>query len=651
MKSIKKVMCAPRHKWLVKDIGCKNMTFNNIDKYSLTLKLIIFLTPLLFLFGLIVPYVFGYISYSIYSLYITIPLIFAIVIFYLVRNKKDIIFEFNNKYLYIFDVLYSLIYLISIIILLHYDIRITLYFIFLDCLFIIILIKILFFNDLEYNKYVIMFQIIIFFMNLSYGISLKYPQFIGRGDTIYHSWYIKLLIEGGWNNRTIISSYYRFPLWHLFVSAVSIITKIDTEPYKIMFLLNGIINSSIIIISYYISKFLFIKEKIAYLTSLLLCIYPSFIVNTIQALPRAINGSLIAVVLFLLLKRDYTVFKVLVLFIGLSMILFHHASMISVLVIYSIMFSLQFFYSIKDEDQIIDLRYILIIMLCIMGYWFSYADFLLTDIMASLDISASAVYSSPSGFQIAEMLNFVQYSPYIFFTTISLLALLWYGYYGDRVKILGVVGFGLLALSIPNPLSSVYSRYTTLIFNRLMEYTSVFIIIITSYGLFYVFQKVSKSIKIIFIVFMFLTCILSIDNDFTASDNPLIKRDFYTYYLSNPEISSIETLIKISNNNYLMSDYQIWRFIVHSNYSYKSHLLEVDYNHTVFFKERYMDLIVIRESELQKRSLNLFATNEYIRDPSWVEGRLVYLFYDEQVFDTLNTYNRNYDNGNVVAYN
>ena len=62
-------------------------------------------------------------------------------------------------------------------------------------------------------------------------------------------------------------------------------------------------------------------------------------------------------------------------------------------------------------------------------------------------------------------------------------------------------------------------------------------------------------------------------------------------------------------------------------------------------------MILIRESELRKRSLHLFATSEYKRDPAWNEGRFVYYYYDAQVFDTLNTYNRDYDNGGVVAYN
>jgi len=184
-----------------------------------------------------------------------------------------------------------------------------------------------------------------------------------------------------------------------------------------------------------------------------------------------------------------------------------------------------------------------------------------------------------------------------------------------------------------------------------MEYTSVFIIIIASFGLFYVHNKLGKKTKIVLMIFMFITCILSIQNDFTASDNPLIKRDFYNFYFSTQEIGSIETLCQMSSNRTLLSDYQTWRFIIHSNYYQKGDILEVDFNKTVFYRENNSEIIIIRENELQNRSLNLFATSRYMQDPGWNEGKFIYCHSDAEVFETLKTYNRNYDNGSVVSYN
>jgi hypothetical protein len=624
----------------------------NIDRYSLTLKFFLLAIPLLFLVGLFLPYIFGYVSYSIYSLYITIPLMMALLIFYIVRKKNESSFYIDNRYLNLFNIFYFIIYFISILLLLFYEIRINNYFVIMSILYTTLMVRILFFDELENYRYFILFQIVLFFMNLTYGITLKYPQFIGRGDTIFHGWFIENLIERGWSEVHTYSSYSKFPLWHIFVSSFSIITKINFKSYKIMFLVNGIINSSVLVITYYVSKTLFNNEKIAYLTSLLLCIFPNFIVITIQSIPRGINGGLIAGLLFILLNSEKITFKILSLLVGLTMILFHHVSMLSVLVIYSIIYVLQHFYNINKDDEIVNLRFMMIIVLSIIGYWISYADFLLPNIIESLNaIQSPITYSTPSTFQFNEVLNYVQFSPYIFLSTIGILAMLWLAHHENKVKLLGVTGLGLLAFSIPNPISSINNIFSTLVFNRLMEYTSIFIVIIAAYGLFYIFNKLNYKLRIIFLIFIFLTCMTSIKNDFTASDNPLVKRDFFTFYLTTPEIESVETLCEYTDKNYIMADYEFWRFIIHSIYDYKGHLLEVDYNHTVFFKERDIDLIVIREGELLRRSLHLFATSEYVKEPAWIEGSFVYCYYDAQVFDTVNIYNRNYDNGEVVSYN
>jgi hypothetical protein len=269
--------------------------------------------------------------------------------------------------------------------------------------------------------------------------------------------------------------------------------------------------------------------------------------------------------------------------------------------------------------------------------------------MESLNFQAISYSPVSSTLDLYEILNYVQFSPYIILTTIGILAILWFTLHEDRVKLLGIIGLGLLALSIPNPLFSIPNIFTKLIFNRFMEYTSVFIIITVSFGLFYIFNKLNTKMKIIFMSLIFVTCLLSIENDFTATDNPLFKRPFYTFYFNTPEMGSIDTLLKISKNSYLMSDYVMTRYIWH--YFDRGHLLEIDYSGSKFFKERDIDLIIIRESELQKRPLQLFVTPEFVNNPAWSEGDFIYFNYDAKVFENVNIYNRSYDNGYVITYN
>jgi hypothetical protein len=148
---------------------------------------------------------------------------------------------------------------------------------------------------------------------------------------------------------------------------------------------------------------------------------------------------------------------------------------------------------------------------------------------------------------------------------------------------------------------------------------------------------------------MFVTCLLSIDNDFVATDNPLFKRPFYTFYFDSPEIDAINTLSQITKGSYLMADYVMTRYIW--DYSDGGHLLEVDESGSNFFKERNIDLILIRQRELQKRPLQFFVTAEYNSNPAWSEGDFTYFNYGAKVFESVKIYNRNYDNGYVVTYN
>ena len=142
------------------------------------------------------------------------------------------------------------------------------------------------------------------FLNISYGITLKYPEFIGRTDLLAHSWYIDSLITSGKIDSSIFSYYANFPLWHIFISEVSIATNIGLNSYTIMFLITGLINASIIILVYYLINKLFKNELLSLLACLLLGIFPNYIINTIYSLPRGINGSLIAAVIFLLLSKE-----------------------------------------------------------------------------------------------------------------------------------------------------------------------------------------------------------------------------------------------------------------------------------------------------------------------------------------------------------
>jgi hypothetical protein len=620
-----------------------------IDGYSLTLKLILILIPILFIVGIIVPYALGLGTFAIYSLYITIPLTLSLLAYFLIKNRKEVSLEFSKRFKGLLEAAYVIIYPITICLLLFFEVRMTIYFVLISVLFTLVLLKILILKDTD-SKTILFLQIILLFLNIDYGTTLKYPQFIGRTDPIAHSWFIELLVQTGKINERVFQLYADFPLWHTFVASVVVLTKATIETYKMMYLLNGLINSCVIVIAFYVSKTIFKNDKIAFFTSLLLSIFPNFIVNTLQSIPRGINGSLIVVAIFLLLNSESVVFKGLSIIIGLFMILFHHASMVSIIIIYSLIFTLQLFFKNKSTEKITSLKMITIVTLATLSYWALYSNSLFTDILTSLNFGGTTSISTSSTLQLNEIFNYVQFSPYIFLTALGVVAIL-YLRLDKKALIIGLSGLGLLALSIPNPLSSISSVITRLVFNRFSEYTSIFIIVTAAVGLYYLLERTPKSMKLIIVALLMIACFISIDNDFTASDNPLIKRQFYSFYVSTPETTAVNTLTEISDGSFIMADYPMFRVITHSGTNQQAHLLEADRTGSTIFKVSERDIIFIRDSELAKRPLHLFVTAEYAEDPAWNEGSFVYFDATSPMFREIEKYNRSYDNGSVTAYN
>ena len=620
------------------------------NKFNLTTKLIIVLIAGIFLAGLIIPYLLGLEYYSIISLYISIPLIVGLILFYFLRIKTEKIYSINEKTSKYINLIFYMFYILSIGSLIYSDIRSLTYYFLIGILFTLILIQILFTTNLNEHKNIILLNIILLFLNISYGITLKYPEFIGRTDLLAHSWYIDSLITSGKIDPSIFSYYANFPLWHIFISEVSIATNIGLNSYTIMFLITGLINASIIILVYYLINKLFKNELLSLLACLLLGIFPNYIINTIYSLPRGINGSLIAAVIFLLLSKEKKSYQFFAYFIGLSMILIHHASMVSIIFIYSSIILLQWIYKIDRENKIMDIKFVIVITTTTIGYWILYTDQLIPLIVNSFVFRGfnlgGAVEAAPF---MSELLNYVPYSPFILFATLGILLLLRTNK-DYRAPILGLVGFGVIFLAIPNPVNSLNSVIARLVLNRFMEYTSVPIILVVAYGVYSVFRKSRKIFYPLLIVIMFTTCFLAITNDFTASDNPLVKRQFYTFYLSSEEIKSTQTLLKISDGGYLMSDYVITRYFKFSNNFNRSLLLEVDSQGSIFYKGGANNLMIIRENELSGRPLRFFVTSGYKPNLSWSEGDLVYTYNDAPLWNTLTGYNRGYDNGPVVAY-
>ena len=144
---------------------------------------------------------------------------------------------------------------------------------------------------------------------------------------------------------------------------------------------------------------------------------------------------------------------------------------------------------------------------------------------------------------------------------------------------------------------------------------------------------------------------LSISNDFNASDNPLIKRPFYTFYLTEEETASFKNIPNITEG-YVMSDYITTRYLMDSPFESKSQLLEVDRENMSFLRNSNHDILLIRQQELNKRPLKLYSSeiDKFKLNPGWVTS-LDYYYNDLPLWNNLENYSKIYNSGSVAGFN
>lgn len=150
-------------------------------------------------------------------------------------------------------------------------------------------------------------------------------------------------------------------------------------------------------------------------------------------------------------------------------------------------------------------------------------------------------------------------------------------------------------------------------------------------------------------VVIFLISIFSISNDFTASDNPIVERPFFTSYLSDQEITGFDFSTQ-HTNNYIMSDYVVTRYIFFSEYKNSAHVIEYDTTGGNFFKNNSEDIILIRSGELQNRPIKIILLDYSKFEDNYSWDELGYYYEDNSFKPALHKYSNIYSSKNINTY-
>lgn len=620
-----------------------------MDKYNISAKLIIITLPAIAIISLIMTVLFKQYNLFILGSYLAIPMILAPVIFKYTNDKNRQKILLNKSCFMIAIIIYFLFYGISLVLLKSFDTRPLSYYLLLSLMATIILIEILLFNESVNKTRIILLQIMILLLNVLWGVNLKYYFYIERTDPIVHTWYIKNLIASGYVT-SVFEIYQSFPLWHILCSIVNNIINLSLPIHKIMFINNGIIYLFIAPLVYVFSNFVFKKTKISLLISLFACLNPFIIIYGMSSIPRSVASFLEILLLVLLLDSVHTKKRALSIFVVFAITLYHTVSMPFILILLLIIYTAFQFYS-PNENNFLTLDYLFLAFLIMFTYWIYQADILFQNVLNSIanpppiGLPTKSIILAP----LNEVFNYLHYSPLLFFMIYGCLFSFKNKQFSALSKILIFTGLLTAAVAFPGPsllLTKLAKNFNLL---RFGEYAFIFISLAAAIGLLGIFDDAKNHGKFIVISVFFCMCFLTFSNDFTASDNPLIKRPFYTFYLKKAEIISFESIANVSD--LLMCDYVALRYLTNSPHGPRSHIMEVNNKSLNFLRGSNHDVLLIREKEWEKRPLRFYTTNYFISEPSWgSDNSLEYYHNNSTLMNLLNSHVKFYDSKYVSAF-
>ena len=622
------------------------------SKYRTTFGLVLFGSYVMAFIGLAIPVLTGQSNLTLLGTYLAVPMFLAPLVYALQSKNTGYMPEIKDEYFKLLLAAFFILFSISLILLHDNLIRPYSYYGVVAVMALLIMSQILFFRSSQKRSWIILFQIMILLLDIIWGVNLNYFYFIERTDIFFHSWMMQILVEGG-RITDAFELYSSFPLWHILGASVYLVTALDITAYKILYVTNGIIFAFIPLATYLLSKKVFNEEKLALVTALFVALYPEILKYGLAAIARS-SVSFIEVLLILALLYNRNTEKTfLALILTVAIIAYHTVSIPFVLAILLVLFILQRIYSISKDQRIADIDYMAFAVAATFGYWIYISlDLFGTVIRNALatapsSISTESVMLAPA----QELFNYLQYSPILFFVLIGTLEAMKRENISESAKVLCLTGLLATAVSFPGPGFLISKLGEHLNIERFGEYTFLFIVIVAAFGFYTSYLRSKKNAKKVLIILFLALALLSVSNDFVASDNPLVKRPFYTFYLTEEETNGFDHAGNLAEGR-VMVDFVTHRYMEIAPYQEKINILEVDPSENEFLRSNSSELILVRTGELNKRPLKLatIEEGEFVAKPT-MESLLDYYYEeDTQLWSSLEDYDKVYESSSVATY-
>lgn len=419
-------------------------------------------------------------------------------------------------------------------------------------------------GDGRSRRAVALYHLVAVLLLVVYSVTLNYDFFVGHTDLSAHTAIVRSILETG-RTATVVPIYESFQLWHVYAAFGSLLLGDAVAAHTTAYALSGGLFAAGLGLIDGLARRLHPDETFGLLSALVAVAFPLYLFYGMYSIPRSATSIFLLALLVALASRPTAGVRLLTVGLVVAIVIAHPATIPFVLAIFALVALAE--RTTARPEPLVD-AYVLAVSVLATGlYWLYAAEGVVTRLAGTIEATLSGASESavPEGVVASpwvEVANYVPYGFALFFLLVGVLFLLERrgrgadatedvpdaAVAGDGGRLrsphlltVGLVAVALAPLVFPGPLL-LLDALAGVNVDRFGHYAFAFVALTGGYGLYELVSRGGLAVLLAALAVLSLFGFAAVSNDFTASDNPVVERPFYTFYLEDEERDSFEAI-------------------------------------------------------------------------------------------------------------
>ena len=350
----------------------------------------------------------GRIDLGLRGLYLAIPIMLASV--WLIRRRKRLEgttaeedtpgMALSSLRFTHLTLLNALIFIASIILLLLFETRPPGYFVLMAAFAGIVFVQVLgMARHSGWQKAIILGSLLLLALNLTWGITLKYPLYIGATDIPAHLLYTDSILQSSHVTAAMTGGYQYVPLYHIFfASGIEVLGLGLRDGF---FILAGLAYVPVVLFSYLVFKAVTRNERLSLIACLLFAVNATFIYYGGYMVTRALAFVFFVMILYLLFRQPRSVSTLAILgLFTVALVLTHQTTLVYVTGILALLVGFWRLLGRPQANPRSQVKfasiYLTVFVVVFMSYWFIAAPVFVRGIVSRIPAIAPTQPVAPT---------------------------------------------------------------------------------------------------------------------------------------------------------------------------------------------------------------------------------------------------------------